>query len=82
MAPWIHIYSSPSGEAAPCCIAESCAHGGVGDTRTQSLMEVVNSEKMNQLRRDMLTNTPNNMHPMTWGKYQQVRKCSRQVCRS
>lgn len=60
MAPWIHIYSSPSGEAAPCCIAESCAHGGVGDTRTQSLMEVVNSEKMNQLRRDMLTNTPNN----------------------
>ena len=60
MAPWVHIYSSPSGEAAPCCIAESCAHGGVGDTKTQSLMDVVNSPKMNQLRKDMLTGTPNN----------------------
>jgi MoaA/NifB/PqqE/SkfB family radical SAM enzyme len=59
MAPWIHIYSSPSGEAAPCCIAESCAHGGVGDSRTQSLMEIVNSPKMNQLRKDMLTDTSN-----------------------
>ena len=59
MSPWIHIYSSPSGEAAPCCIAESCAHGGVGDTRTQSLMEVVNSPKMNQLRNDMLNNVKN-----------------------
>lgn len=59
MAPWIHIYSSPSGEAAPCCIAESCAHGGVGDTRTQSLMEVVNSPKMNRLRKDMLTGESN-----------------------
>lgn len=59
MSPWIHIYSSPSGEAAPCCIAESCAHGGVGDTRTQSLMEVVNSPKMNKLRNDMLNNVKN-----------------------
>lgn len=59
MAPWVHLYSSPSGEAAPCCIAESCAHGGVGDTRTQSLMEVVNSPKMNQLRKDMLTGVMN-----------------------
>ena len=47
MSPWIHVYSSPSGVAAPCCIAESCAHEGVGNTRTQSLMEVVNSPKMN-----------------------------------
>ena len=59
MAPWVHIYASPSGEAAPCCIAESCAHGGVGDTRKQSLMEVINSPKMNQLRKDMLTGNPN-----------------------
>jgi hypothetical protein len=59
MAPWIHLYSSPSGEAAPCCIAESCAHGGVGDTKTQSLMEVVNSPKMNQLRTDMLSGVKN-----------------------
>lgn len=60
MAPWTHIYSSPSGEAAPCCIAESCAHGGVGDSRTQSLMEIVNSPKMNELRSDMLAGKLNN----------------------
>ena len=59
MAPWVHLYSSPSGEAAPCCIAESCGHGGIGNTRTQSLMEVVNSESMNNLRKDMLIGTPN-----------------------
>lgn len=59
MSPWVHLYASPSGEAAPCCIAESCAHGGVGDARTQSLMELVNSPKMNQLRKDMLTGTFN-----------------------
>jgi hypothetical protein len=59
MSPWIHVYSSPSGVAAPCCIAESCAHEGVGNTRTQSLMEVVNSPKMNQLRNDMLSGIKN-----------------------
>ena len=59
MAPWIHLYSSPSGVAAPCCIAESCAHDGVGNTRTQSLMEIVNSPKMVQMRKDMLMGVMN-----------------------
>lgn len=59
MAPWIHLHSNPSGIAAPCCIAESGAHGGVGNTRTQPLMDVVNSPKMNQLRKDMLTEVMN-----------------------
>jgi organic radical activating enzyme len=59
MSPWIHIHSNPSGIAAPCCIAESGAGNGIGNTRTQSLMEVVNSDKMNQLRKDMLTGVMN-----------------------
>ena len=59
MAPWIHLHSNPSGIAAPCCIAESVATIGVGNTRTQSLMEVVNSVKMNNLRKDMLTGVMN-----------------------
>ena len=59
MAPWIHLHSNPSGIAAPCCIAESGATIGVGNTRTQSLMEVVNSVKMNNLRKDMLTGVMN-----------------------
>ena len=59
MAPWVHLYSSPSGESAPCCIADSCGNGGLGNTKTQTLMEVVNSEKMNELRKDMLTGVMN-----------------------
>ena len=60
MVPWVHIHTTPSGVAAPCCIAESCAtETGVGDGKTQSLMEIVNSEQMNKLRLDMLTNVKN-----------------------
>lgn len=59
MLPWVHIHSSPSGVAGPCCIAESVCREGVGDTREQSLMEVVNSTQMNQLRKDMLNRVPN-----------------------
>lgn len=60
MVPWVHIHTTPSGVAAPCCIAESCGTPtGVGDGKTQSLMEIVNSEQMNKLRLDMLTNVKN-----------------------
>ena len=60
MLPWIHLYTSPGGAAAPCCIAESCNGDiGVGSSRTQPLMELVNSEKMNKLRMDMLMNIKN-----------------------
>ena len=62
MAPWIHLYVAPDGVASPCCISTS-AHTvtGVGNTRDQSLMELVNSEKMNALRVDMLSNTMNEL---------------------
>jgi organic radical activating enzyme len=54
------LYTHPSGVAAPCCIAESgITHPGVGNARTQNLMEIVNSDKMSDLRRDMLTNVKN-----------------------
>lgn len=57
MIPWVHLHTTPTGVAAPCCIAESCnePNGGVGNSREQSLMELVNSEKMKKLRLDMLT---------------------------
>jgi len=55
MLPWIHIHTTPSGLAAPCCIAESTKEGkGVGNTATHSLMEIVNGPKMNELRKNML----------------------------
>lgn len=60
MIPWIHLHTTPSGVAAPCCIAESCAtEDGVGNSRTQSLMDIVNSDKMKQLRLDMLSGVKN-----------------------
>ena len=60
MAPWVHVYVAPDGSAAPCCISEFASHDdGVGSSRSQSLIELVNSEKMNSLRVDMLSNTKN-----------------------
>lgn len=60
LAPWIHIHTSPSGVAAPCCISASCGQlDGVGNAHTQSLTEIVNSPKMNQLRTDMLAGIKN-----------------------
>jgi organic radical activating enzyme len=54
--PWIHLHTTPTGVAAPCCIAESCATvEGVGNSREQNLMQLVNSDKMKQLRLNMLT---------------------------
>jgi MoaA/NifB/PqqE/SkfB family radical SAM enzyme len=53
--PWIHLHSTPEGAAAPCCISASCGTPtGMGDTKKQRLMELVNSPKMKQLRLDML----------------------------
>jgi hypothetical protein len=60
IAPWIHIHTSPNGVAAPCCISKSCGQEeGVGNSHTQSLIEIVNSDKMNQLRKDMLAGIKN-----------------------
>lgn len=55
MYPWVHLHTTPASVAAPCCISASCAtQTGVGDPRELSLMELVNSEKMSQLRLDMI----------------------------
>ena len=60
MAPWIHIHTSPNGIAAPCCISNSCTTAdGVGNSHTQSLMEIVNGNKMNAIRKDMLAGIRN-----------------------
>jgi len=53
--PWNHLHVTPIGTAAPCCIAESCSnHEGMGDAKSNRLMDLVNSPKMKQLRLDML----------------------------
>ena len=58
MYPWIHLHAYPTGETWPCCHAEM-AVGPVGTTKQHSLEELWHSERMNQLRTDMLNNTEN-----------------------
>jgi len=57
MYPWVHLHVYPTGEAHPCC------HGkmeySVGNCRTNTLEEIWNDVPMQQLRKDMLTETPN-----------------------
>jgi len=58
MYPWIHLHAWPTGQAFPCCHAESPA-GELGNTRTQPLVEIWNSPKQRQLRTDMLSEINN-----------------------
>lgn len=57
MYPWIHLHAWPTGQAFPCCMADR--EGQVGDCRTQTMEQIWNDEPMKQLRRDMLSETPN-----------------------
>ena len=60
MIPWVSIHTTPTGQAAPCCISRSCSDNvGVGNSNKDSLAEIVNSDKMKQLRLDMLKGTKN-----------------------
>lgn len=60
MVPWIHLHTTPQGIAAPCCISKSTSTTeGLGNSKTQSLMEILNCDKMKQLRLDMINDVPN-----------------------
>ena len=58
MYPWIHLHAYPTGEAYPCCHAEMGV-GQVGNCRTNTLEEIWNSPKQQQLRLDTLSETAN-----------------------
>jgi MoaA/NifB/PqqE/SkfB family radical SAM enzyme len=57
MYPWIHLHAWPTGQAFPCCMGDQT--GEVGNCRTQTLKEIWNDTPMKQLRKDMLSETPN-----------------------
>lgn len=60
MYPWIHLHTTPSGVAAPCCISQSCTTmTGMGNSNSQSLEQLVNSDQMKKLRLDMITGVKN-----------------------
>jgi radical SAM protein with 4Fe4S-binding SPASM domain len=55
--PWIHLHAYPTGEAYPCCHAEM--KYPVGNCRSNTLSEIWQDQPMQQLRADMLNETPN-----------------------
>ena len=55
--PWIHLHAYPTGEAYPCCHAEM-KPGIVGNCKTNTLAEIWQDQPMQQLRADMLSETP------------------------
>ena len=56
--PWIHLHAYPTGEVYPCCHAEM-KPGVVGNCRTNTLEEIWQDTPMQNLRTDMLSETPN-----------------------
>jgi len=55
--PWIHLHAYPTGEAYPCCHSEM--KYPVGNCRSNTLKEIWQDRPMQQLRADMLSETPN-----------------------
>ena len=55
--PWIHLHAYPTGEAYPCCHAEM-KPGIVGNCKTNTLAEIWQDKPMQQLRANMLSETP------------------------
>ena len=58
MYPWIHLHAYPTGETYPCCHAEMKV-GPVGSTKQSSLKELWNSDRLRELRLDMLAEKQN-----------------------
>lgn len=56
--PWTHIHAHPTGTAWPCCYAEM-EPGPLGSCKEKTLRELWNSEKMKEIRKDMLSEKPN-----------------------
>jgi sulfatase maturation enzyme AslB (radical SAM superfamily) len=50
--PWIHLHSWPNGKVFPCCISSS--DDPVGDLTKETIAEVINGDKLKQIRLDMI----------------------------
>lgn len=51
--PWMHLNLEPDGKVIPCCLTSHHKYF-VGDLKTDTIEEIWNSEKMKQLRLEML----------------------------
>lgn len=57
MAPWVHLHVWPNGSTYACCLHPP-EHGELGNIKESGLSGVWNSDKMKQLRLNMLAETP------------------------
>jgi radical SAM protein with 4Fe4S-binding SPASM domain len=57
MYPWIHLHVFPTGTAMPCCHAEHIGNNSLGNAQQTSLKDLWNSDRMKQLRKNMLSDT-------------------------
>lgn len=57
MFPWLHLNATPKGDVYPCCSNDYTTP--VGSTKTHTLKEIFNSDKMKELRLDMLNERKN-----------------------
>jgi len=56
--PWIHLHAYPTGDVYPCCHAEM-REGPAGNAKQDTLENINNSDRMRELRRDMLSEKSN-----------------------
>ena len=52
MAPWTHMHFMPNKDVNPCCL--SPIHETIGNMNNQDIPQIWNSDRMKQLRKDML----------------------------
>jgi MoaA/NifB/PqqE/SkfB family radical SAM enzyme len=57
MFPWLHLNATPKGDVYPCCSNDYTTP--VGSTKTNTLKEIFNNDKMKNLRLDMLNEQKN-----------------------
>jgi len=57
MMPFMHLHTSPDGNAYPCCRAAD--KPSFGNTNTNTIKEIINSKDMSALRGDMVSEVPN-----------------------
>lgn len=54
--PWLHLHVMPDSSVLPCCV--SPYKDSFGDGKTQTIEEIINSEKFKTLRQNMLAGIP------------------------
>ena len=56
MLPWVHMHMWPNGITYPCCLATN--DYVIGNTNKETFKDLWNSERMRELRRNMLDGKP------------------------